>query len=234
MGAGKYGSGRADSIDMSALLPVLIVHLALAQTPDQAPAEGLPQAQAQVPVPAQAQAPAQAPAETASRPASEPEVEALRQEAAQERQREEDTEALAQESAERVAALQRQLEQIEQRGREIEANRVGRADAYGNASGTLSNAQAILAGGSTDVALELDSAEQVLAVAADNAGRFGGEQERAVAVQSLDGLEAARSAIAQGDLYQARLDLLFAADAANRALAVATSSAHPLPGASGP
>jgi SWI/SNF-related matrix-associated actin-dependent regulator 1 of chromatin subfamily A len=193
---------------MNALLRALIVPLALAQAPAGSPSQPAP--------------------------ASEPEVEALRQELAQERQREADAAALAARNAERVAALQQHLAAIEERGRAIEASRVERAEAYGKSSGALSKAQAILVDGTTDVAFELDSAEQALTLAADAAGRFGGEQERADAFQALDAIEGARAALAQGDLYQARLDLVFAADSSSRAQTVAMASAHPLFRAGGP
>ncbi len=151
-------------------------------------------------------------------------MQSLREQAARQEEKIQDAQALAAQSAERAEVLDERLAVIQQRGQAIEADRLARVDLYAQGADSLSYAQIILAGGSQDVAGELDFAQSALSRCAEGASRFGGEEETSAALMALDALAGARVALSQSDLYQARIQLVQGAEEANRALSLAQAS----------
>lgn len=128
----------------------------------------------------------------------------------------------------RLDDLQRQTEEVAERGRALEENRRLRLTWWSQALGAILAANDVLATGSSDVAGLLGGARSLAEQAASGASGFGSAREAAQGRDALTALDDVAGWIGQGDLAHARHSAALAAQAVEAARSIAQGAAAPL------
>ncbi len=128
----------------------------------------------------------------------------------------------------RIAELEDELDELNGRGVFLEQNRSERIERLRSGMEGIQFAEGNLAVGSSDLDGDLDQIAAELGGAAADAARYAGEDEAGLATRAQASVQAAREAIARGDLYAARMSLGYALAQARAAQAAAEAGSQDL------
>lgn len=131
---------------------------------------------------------------------------------------------------EEIAALEEELQDLQDRGAFLEQNRQERIGRLNAGIDEIESLNSVLSTGNVrDVSAALDDLSERLASASGDASRYAGEQEAELSAMAQRSVEAARDAIDRQDIYLARVSLAVALSQARAArMAAETPGENPL------
>jgi chromosome segregation ATPase len=127
-------------------------------------------------------------------------------------------------SDEQIAALEDELDALEERGEFLEQNRIQRIAAPDRGIDSIETLFDTLSYGNADIEGALDQLSRQLGFASSEAARWAGEEEARLSALAQNSVEAAREALGRRDLYAARLSLGIAIQQARAARRAAETS----------